>query len=460
MKKAHNLLVLSLLLILSINLQGEAVAAFNLSVRPFDGGNDLRFEKVNNFGAYTNKEVIVGITSDILKQYQVIQTLLEPLTNLQGVSIPQNNFFVYGIRGSNQFGTLSVEQEIPVSLGRSIIYTSNAQGPSDTFNLVYVLKYPFSVPSGSYRGRIAFILEPIDAAQQQVTVILNMYAEINAESSIEIRTATGSKVISLDSSREETKVSDVLFDIKGGLGSSFRISQFLPRLIESNEGVRLPFEAVNFKISRAKAGSGPVQPVPLSNRQDIVYSSGPRGDVDSFVITYGLVEPEKQRAGKFKASIRYGLDGRGLQQNLGDYFLEIEIARIFDLIITPELGGVVEFRDLKPKDPPRHSEVMVEIKNNTGKRYQISQQLMFELVSQEGKAIPSENFTLKEESLDTKGRLLFPSYSEVKQGETVLFISDNDGSPDRFKVIYTLTPSFDIPAGDYSTHITFSLSEL
>ncbi|MFH0790399.1 MAG: hypothetical protein V2A64_02090 [Candidatus Omnitrophota bacterium] len=454
-------LVVTLVLIFAFIISEYAFAAFNISVSPYEGGTDLQFGKVKNYGPYISKEVTIDITSDIGKQYQLIQTLIEPLSNdWGGMSVPQNNFTVYGLRGSNKYGTLSAEQELPVSIGRSIVYTSTPAGNSDSFNLVYVLKNPFGVSSGYYRGRVAFTLEPIGSTQEPVTVILNVFADLEIESGIEIKTATGSKVISLSSSQRDTFSNSVLVEIKGGMGYKFKIFQLLPQPFESAEGRRLPFEAVNFRISEAKYGSGPTQPITLSQRQEVIYASGSSGEADKFVVTYNLVEPEKQKAGRYKANIKYYLESPAANDLLDNFDLEVEIARVFDLIITPELGGVIEFRNLKPEEAPQQSEVIIEVNSNTGKQYQISQRVVSGLVNAQGKNIPSENFTLTEESLGTKGSLQFGSPAQVRMGETVLFVSDKEGSSDKFKVIYGLIPSLDIMAGNYSTRITYSISEI
>ena len=165
-------------------------AEFSLSVVPYEGGYDLRFGKI--FQGKVNKEVIVKITSTTLgKRYRLIQVLLEPLTNSEGRRIPQNSFSVYGIRGTNRYGTL-LEREIPVSLGRTIIYTSDPQGNSDSFNLVYSLKVTPEQAPGFYRGKIVYILEPIDSAESPVRVILNIFAEVEQQSpKIEIKTLEG-----------------------------------------------------------------------------------------------------------------------------------------------------------------------------------------------------------------------------------------------------------------------------
>lgn len=435
-------------------------AAFRISVVPFEGGNDLRFERARSVLPYTTEEVVVTITSGIAKQYQVVQSLLEPLTGVQGQSLSRENFTVYALAGSNAAGTLTVQQEAAVSLGRAILYVSDSQGTSDTFKLAYILKPPFNVPSGSYRGRISFTLEAINATEAPVTVILNISAEIQAESSFEIKTLSGASSIRLDSSRPDEQACDVLFSIKGGRGSQFRILQSLAGPIESMEGNRLSPDAIYFRISQAEKGMGPNQNTRLSESQEAVYLSGPTGAEDNFIITYSLADADGQKAGRYRGQIRYMLDGQGAQELIGKLDLEVEVARIFDLRITPELGGTIEFRDLKPQAAPKQSEVVFEISSNTGRPYQITQSLSTGLVNKEGNIIPQKYFTLRVESLGTRGRLNLTSPTEVKTGETILFVSDSTGSSDKFKVVYELNPSFDIMAGDYSTRITYSISEI
>ena len=135
--------------------------------------------------------------------------------------------------------------------------------------------------------------------------------------------------------------------------------------------------------------------------------------------------------------------------------------RVFDIAVETEIGvGIIEFRDLKPREPPKTYEVAIDIMTNIDKQYQVTQKVTSELVNKEGQVIPQEYFTLRTESVDTKGILKFAQNSPAKKGDTVLFISDRDGSPDSFKVIYELTCPADVKAGDYSTSVVYSLSEL
>jgi len=459
MKEIKVLRLIFLLFFLS-GLPQKAFATFSLSVSPYEGGYDLRYGKVNIVIGKTLKEVTVSITSDIGKQYRLIQTLLEPLTNQQGDVIPQNNYFVYALRGTNKYGTLHVEQEIPVFLGRTILYTSNTQGLSDSFTLVYGLN-PINLQPGSYRGRIGFILEPIDSTQEAVNVILNVYAEVEVETAIEFNTLAGAKRIELETGKEDKQSFDVLVNIKGNLGSQFRIIQEVPELLTSPEGDQIPFEAVNLMVKEVKRGSGPTKPQNLSSRQEI-YTSSPIGETESFIINYSLGNLEGQKAGRYRANIRYLLEGApSIKTGLLDTFsLEVFNPRIFDLEVTPELGGIIRFTDLKPLQPPRIQEVIIQIKTNIKRRYQVSQNVISEFTDKEGNIIPQEYLKLRTESLETKGELKYPNKTEVKKGEMVLFISDKEGLPDSFKVIYELGIPLNIKAGDYSTRIVYTISAI
>jgi hypothetical protein len=445
----------------------KVFAAFSLSVRPepYRGTDDLRFETISATGEPVSEVLKIDISSDI-GRYEVTQDVLMPLTNsAQGISIPDENFIFYA-QGKTTYGTLNyIEQDTPVR-GIKNIYTSNAAGASDYFELVYAIKTPLDVAPGIYNGRIAFVLRPLDApGQPQVITILNVIAQIGAgESSIEITTATGSKIITLNSAKEETRSFDVLVNVKGNIGSQFRILQLLPEPLKSPEGKELSYEAVNFVVREAKKGIGPTQATPLSSRIDEVYKSGLKGEAESFVINYSLGDLSKQKAGRYKTNIQYRLEGAGgfIKEGLIDTFgLEVEIERIFDLALKTESDtGTIEFKDLKPTQPPKTYEVAIEVNTNVDKPYQVTQNAYSELTSKEGQVMPAKYFTLRTEGVDTKGALKFPEQGEVKKGDMVLFASDDKGSPDKFKIIYELTCPRDVKAGDYSTNITYSLSEI
>jgi hypothetical protein len=440
-------------------------AAFTVSARPYEGGYDLDFRKVGFIETAVNKEVIVRTDSEPGKQYRLIQTLFEPLTNSQGISLTYGrNFVVYAVRGSNRYGTISVEQENPVSPGRTIVYTSNPNGDSDQFTLVYALVGPFDVPSGIYRGRIGLTLEAVDSAQPPQTVFLNVTAEIEAEAGIEIKSPSGLKIISLSGKEVARESSDVLFTIRGGFGRQFRILQLLSGSPTSSSGDELPYDAIMVSLKDVNKGSGPAQPVALSGNQQIVYTSSMRGEAESFSLDYILNEIPGAKAGRYKVGIGYFLQessGAPLQK-LDSYILEAEIEKVFDLFLKTESGqGSISFRDIGPNQPPRTFEVEVQVKSNSGRPYLVTQKMLSPLANKEGNTILNKYFSMKTEKLkQTKGLPKVQNKSEMTTQDTTLFVSDRSGSSDTFKVIYELNAASDVKAGDYATSIVYSLSEL
>jgi hypothetical protein len=464
MKKNLLKIILGASLVLALNIT-PACAEFSLSVRPYEGGYDLNFGKIGLGASGANQEVIVNIRSDIGKQYRLIQSFFEPLTNSQGVSIPpQNTCFLYALRGSAKYGTLSVDQETPVNFSRSIIYTSNSQGLSDGFTLVYSLKGPFQVPSGSYRGRIGFSLEAIDSNQSPATVFMNIFCEVESAEYIQIKTIDGSKTLRLNSQNPDSRSCLVSFNILSGLGGQYRIIQSINEPLRSNEGFALPEGAVVFQMEQISKGSGPHQETPVSARSQTLYSSDGKGSPDNFIENLRLADLSGVKAGTYKTNVAYLIEESNGQttKRLDNYLLEVEVANEFDLELKTESGaGVILFKDLGPNKPARTFEIEVTVKTNLGKQYLVTQKVTSDLTNKAGKSIPSKYFTIRTETLNnTKGILKFPQNAEVKPGDTVLFVSDKKGSADTFKTVYELSAPEGVVAGDYSASVVYSLSEL
>ena len=455
-----SLIFLAIVSILALN-GDDAFAAFSLSVTPFEGGQNIRFGNISaQANGIVNKEVTLRVTSNINKQYRVIQQILDPLSTADGYEVPYTSLRVYAIRGTNKYGTLSVTNEIPVSLSRSILYTSNTQGTPDSFQLVYRL-LTSNVPAGSYRGRISYTLEPIDSSQNSHTVVLNVFAEVSVENAIIIQTQDGSKTISLKHADKTKHNFDVSFDIIGGLGQQFKVIQIIPQPLASPEGKELALESVNFTVRGNKRGVATSQSTALSKREQVIYTSNINGDPDKFLITYNLGDLSWQRPGRYKTTLKYILQGTGiLNTGLLDIFnLEVENEKIFQISAASETGGI-NFLDLDPKDPPKISEVLIEVKTNLGKPYQVTQNVVSLLSNKAGDTIADKYFTMTTQSLDTKGDLKILAKSPVKKGDTLLFTSDKDGSPAQFAIVYELRVPREVKKGNYSTQILYSLSEI
>lgn len=461
----HQGIIILTFLIIGLLGVRHAYATFELTVTPYEGGWDLRFGRVRDQQIRTDKELTVKITTDLGVQYRVIQTLLEPLTNVRGVTVPKTNFILYTRRGSNQRGTLGAETESPVSPRRAVLYTSDQLGEGDSFVVIYGLSVPEGQEPGLYRGRIAYTLEPVDATQRPQTVVIDVNAEVESVFGIEIKTTLAGKVLRLRSpEREELATQEVFIDITGRLGAQYRVVQLVTESLESAEAERLPLDKVLFSLGGGRKGVlGQAGQSPLSDRPTVIYTSTPGGDGDSIVVSFSLGDLTGQKAGRYRGSIGYFLESVSpyvREERPEIVQLEVEIEPIFDLSITTEAAGMVEFSGLRPGGRPKTSEVLIEVETNLGRPYQVVQVMPSRLVNQEGDIIPDEYFLMKVEDGESGGTIRLPSKTPVREGQTVLFTSNQKGDGDRFKIIYELTIPPDLPGGRYFTRVSCSLSEM
>ncbi len=436
---------------------------FNLSYSLTEGGtNRLELDQNNQ-----SKGVRISISSDVATRYEVDQRIIQPLESrdVPGLAI-RDNFVFRGLTGTNRYGSLRIPTGDTSFRQEDTLYISDSAGSADSFTLVYGLIRAEEIKAGDYYGRIGFTLTPIGSTRQPVTQILEVHVSITREASvnpqIEISTPTGSKQIVLNPKREETKAAALIIKINGKFKKPFTIKQFLAQQPESLEGERLDYGAINFVVKDVTKGTAVNQLTALSNLPQNIYSSAADAEAENnLVVSYSLGDLSQQQAGKYRSRIQYLLDEMGVESRIDSIELDVENAPVFDLVITPQdQKYVIEFRDLKPLGPPKRNEIVIEIKTNRGKKYQVTQEVYSELRDREGGVIPSQYFTFQTQSLDTKGKLNFSDKKEVKGGNTILFISDELGSPDKFKVIYELSCSEQVRAGDYSSSVTYSLLEI
>ena len=97
---------------------------------------------------------------------------------------------------------------------------------------------------------------------------------------------------------------------------------------------------------------------------------------------------------------------------------------------------------------------------NLGRPYQISQKVENLFTNKQGNTIPKGNFVFYQQAISEGGILKQLSKSPVEVGQGTIFISDQQGNPAKFKSFYELTIPRDLTAGNYSSRITYSISEL
>ncbi len=464
MLKVIKIIILGFLLIAPVIFCTEAFALFDLSYTFTEGGYRLEFDRTN-----FSRGVKFTVVSDISKRYEIRQRIESPLKNRDNPSIViRDNFVVRGLRGSNKYGDLRIPPGDIAVRNDELIYVSNPAGTQDSFTLVYGIINSQVLTPGYYTGRISLILVPIGSAQSQVTKVIDVYATVSDDgvlSSVTIKAAEGfNSIVLMPASDGGMRSSaNAVVTINGIFREPFRILQMVPRPIQSQGNRSIDYRDILFSVPDAKIGVAVNQPTPLSNRIQTVYTSRPDGSADkAFVIAYALGNPLGLVAGNYNSRIQYILESSGRQVNLGALDLEIRQERIFEVSISPQDQRYsITFDNLKSSDGPRTSEVLIEVKSNTGRRYQVTQDVLQELTSLEGGKIPAKYFSMRTLATDkTKGNLKLKDKAAVEKGSALLFVSDNNGSADSFKVFYELISPPDLRAGNYSSRITYTLTEL
>lgn len=454
-----------------------ALAAFNITAIPSDGGFDLRFGRLSASDFKEAKEILLTVNNDTGKPYRISQYLARPLSTNDGTELPDDQFKVYPLVNSNTRGTLLYQQELPVSASEMTFYSSDGSGSSDSMKLVYTITPSENQIAGSYYGRISYILAPTGSVQEQVVITVNIYLELtnSGDSSISIATETGSKRLffsSKNTNRNSVATKEPLnvsIDVAQPLSIPYRIYQSLDNAgLVSEKGEQFDASKILFSLDGGRNGT-------LAQNGDLgqfagkslIYASDPKGSHDNLIISY-YPAPDYRLlpSGRYKGRINYILEtddqGNLTSKVLDTLDIEIEIVPVFDIYVYSgdQEGVVLRFGQVGYKTGPKTSEVDIYIESNMGKPYQVVQKVSGPMVNEAGESLPEENFTF-DVSIDDKAaepEFYVKDFKPVIPGDCVIFSSAFDGASAHFKVTYMLDMKPDTRQGNYNTRIGYSLA--
>ncbi len=442
-----------------------AMATLDLSYVIDEGGYRIELDR-NNF----SRAATFTATNDTLNnRYEVRQRIESPLRNRDNPTLTiGENFVVRAFRGSNRYGDLRLPSGDIAVKNDELVYLSDPAGSSDSFILAYGVTNSQELAPGYYTGRISLVMNPINSSVLPVTRVIEVYVTIPDDGgSLSVTVApaegVGSVIIDPSDANNLRGASSALVTVNSTFSGPFRIMQMLPSPIQSSEGKFIDNRQLLFSIPDASVGVGVNQPAPVSGSMQTIYSSRPDGSADKvFTIAYSLADPLGLTAGNYRCRIQYLLESSGKQINLGALDLEIRQERIFEITISPQDQRYsIDFDDLKPGEGPRLNEVLMEVRSNLGRPYQVAQNVISDLTSSQGKSILSKYFLMRTLPVNnTKGNLKAPEKTPVEKGSALLFVSDTQGSSDKFKVIYELNCPEDLTAGNYASRITYTLTEI
>lgn len=449
-----------------LTLAQDAHAVFTLSVTPRRGGQHIRFEGAKPGTYLRNEEVTLSVTSDRGAQYRISQTVYQPLTNEFGNTIPQGAFIVFS--PSNPLGTLRTQLETPITMGQAPIYTSNTAGDTDSFVSVFNVKLPEDQPGGVYHTQITFTAELVNA-QSGVSpsiVTMDVRVEITPDFRIAIQNVRGGRYLEFEriSKDRPSSAAALKIEIESNIGTKYRIIQQLTEPLVSAEGFSLDESRLLFVSSGGDHGSltaaGSPQEVPESPA--LLYTSSETGQGDVIQLQYQLTPGESQKAGVYSGNISFKIESGSpfVPSEVIHIPVKIEIETLFFLDMEMEQSAMaLNFGVFKSGEEKQERRVILTVHSNLGQPYQVSQIVPRKLTNEEGTVIPREHFQFFGSEAQT-GILVVMSPTPVQEGETVVFTSDNRGTPEKFVLNYSLTIPYGARAGTYNSEVKYSITTL
>jgi hypothetical protein len=250
-------------------------------------------------------------------------------------------------------------------------------------------------------------------------------------------------------------------------------------LIRSQTGRQFDLTKVKYEAKDTNAGkvltNGNLSD--LKSRK-LIYTSDDLGSANDIAVKF---MPTKdyyiQQAGRYVGVINYYVELYRTSTTVESGFIdsvdaEFEVLPIFRLIVASILGSgeepmpegavLLNFNDVSVKSGSKQSAVKIKIESNLGKPYLVTQRLSGPLQNEEGYKLSDDQFTfMLKQSKDTGAKLKFDKEATVGTGkDEPLFISNSNGDNDEFEITYKLRVTSDTRGGNYSTGISYSLSEL
>jgi len=139
-----------------INMQFEIVPIFSVNIVPPPGG--ISFSHVLASSPPQDKEVLITVSSNLHKPYQVLQDLQTNMTNNQGKEFDNKYFTVQVEIPPDQTGRTDFVEFSPMQTGEYPIFSSDGSGKGATFKVVYRLQGYTQMNPGDFSAPIRFSL--------------------------------------------------------------------------------------------------------------------------------------------------------------------------------------------------------------------------------------------------------------------------------------------------------------
>ncbi len=434
-------------------------AAARVTATGLRGGSSIDLGDVGGLRRTTHEEVTIRISNTAGAQYRVFQLLSGRLVNERGAAL-EASAVMMEVRGGNS-GTVRARAATPLSGQTAELLTSDASGTPDTLTVIYSLSVTDAPQAGTYMGAMTYTLQSVDGSAVDtqtlpVRLLVQPAASIAAADDSLDRVSFGSLEPGHTSAPRRLGLA-----LAGNIPGPMQVTQFVDAPLVNERGEALPLSAVH--VSASAAGAGSVEGA-LEPRMRL--PAGDRGAEAErrLELHYTVTIPEDQPAGFYHGILRFVFAGpSGMGDTEGLTFqspIEVEVLPVLSLSMQPAAGGRLEltFTGLTPGHTSPPQTLLVEVKTNTRRPYEVLQELAHRLVSDEGQQLPEEAFVCQATDGPGRGQLGMAQSTRVPVGRSSLYQSDEVGAPGTFSLSCHVKISPDASAGTYRSSLLFTVT--
>lgn len=142
----------------TIRVTATIAPLFDLSVEVVGEGDSLDFGIIGTGENPSRKELVIGMRTNLRRQYQIAQESFGPLQTGDGVVIPEDRFtcVTYGFTGNRTKGELGAKEPTPVTTDPIILFISDIDGNGDYFTVGYDVMPLREQRAGEYSTVLTF----------------------------------------------------------------------------------------------------------------------------------------------------------------------------------------------------------------------------------------------------------------------------------------------------------------
>lgn len=429
-----------------------ASATVTLTARVVRGGLDLDFGMVAAGEASRTEEIELTFTSTGGAQYRVYQEVPGWLVSERGERFPAHALLLQVSRGPT--GMRGSGGIVPLTDTAQELFVSDAQGTSDTLLIAYSVAPSTSLVAGSYRGVLRFTVESLDT-RAIVTRTMNVQLAVGATLRLERASLSPSQVsLGEVASGERSSVSELLMQAVSNTSSPVQLTQELTQPLTSGPGDTLPAAAFTYQVVLPR--SDQTWRAVTTNPEVILADD--RGELRHVHLAYAVEVPVGQPAGTYRGTLRFRLSSlTAASAETLTVPVELVVKEVFTMTVKPADAGaaMLHFDRVIPGKGPVERTMIVEVRTNMGRPYQVLAGLDHALVLPTGETLPAN--ALMWSILKTEhGSGLIASDTPVVVGYKPLYQSDAKGSPDSFALTYRLSIPADAKDGHYSSQLQFT----